>query len=95
MWPLLSLTAVLEPEVRVECWVRTSVPAHPEGCCCQDYKVTTSHQTSRTPQCVVILPHCVVMVLFQAVGPVKIVVFIVFVLFSLTSFGALFDNKYV
>ena len=27
--PLLSLTAFLKPEVRVECWVRTSVPPIP------------------------------------------------------------------
>ena len=45
MWPLLSLTAFLEPEVRAECWVRTSVPAHPEGCCCGVYKGTTSPHT--------------------------------------------------
>ena len=50
MWPLLSLTAFLEPEVRVEYWVRTSVPAHPKGCCCRVYKGTTSPQTPRTPQ---------------------------------------------
>ena len=37
----------LEPEVRVECWVRTSVPTHPEGCCCRVYKGTTSPQTPR------------------------------------------------
>ena len=45
MWPLLSLTAFLESEVRAECWVRTSVPAHPKGCCCGVYKGTTSPQT--------------------------------------------------
>ena len=50
MWPLLSLTAFLEPEVRVQCWVRTSVPAHPLGCCCGVYKATTSPHTPLTPQ---------------------------------------------
>ena len=45
VWPLLSQTASLEPEVRVECWVRTSVPAHPEGYCCGVYKGTTSPHT--------------------------------------------------
>ena len=50
MWPLLSLTAFLEPEVRDECWVRTSVPAHPKGCCCGAYKGTTSPHTPRTYQ---------------------------------------------
>ena len=49
MWPLLSLTAFLEPEVRVECWVRTSVPAHPKGCCCGVYKGTTSPHTPSAP----------------------------------------------
>ena len=43
--PLLSLTAFLEPEVRVECWVRTSVPTHPKGCCCGVDKGTTSPHT--------------------------------------------------
>ena len=51
MWPLLSLTAFLEPEVRVECWVRTSVPVHPTGCCCRLYKGATSPQTPRAPHC--------------------------------------------
>ena len=50
VWPLLSLTVFLEPEVRVECWVRTSVPAHPEGCCCRGHKDTTSPLTHRTSQ---------------------------------------------
>ena len=50
MWPLLSLTAFLEPEVRVECWLRTSVPAHPKGCCCWVYKGTASPQTPRAPR---------------------------------------------
>ena len=50
MWTLLSLTAFLEPEVRVECWVRTSVPTHPKGCCCGVYKGTTSPHTPPTPQ---------------------------------------------
>ena len=36
--------------MRVERLVRTSVPAHPMGCCCQVYKGTTSPQTPRTPQ---------------------------------------------
>ena len=31
--------------MRVECWVRTSVPAHPKGCCCGVYKGTTSPHT--------------------------------------------------
>ena len=48
-WPLLPLTAFLEPEVSVECWVRTSVPAHLKGCCCWVYKGTTSPQTPCTP----------------------------------------------
>ena len=46
----VTVTPVLEPEVRVECWLRTSVPAHPKGCCCGVYKGTTSHKTPRTPQ---------------------------------------------
>ena len=50
MWPLLSLTAFLEPEVRVERWVRTSVPAHPKGCFCWVYKGTTSPHTPSTTQ---------------------------------------------
>ena len=50
MWPLLSVTAFLEPEVGVECWVRTSVPTHPKGCCCQVYQGTTSPQTPHTPR---------------------------------------------
>ena len=36
--------------MRVECWVRTSVPAHPKGCCCGVYKGTTSPHTPRTYQ---------------------------------------------
>ena len=35
--------------MRVECWVRTCVPAHPKGCCCRVYKGTTSLQTPRAP----------------------------------------------
>ena len=35
--------------MRVECWVRTIVPAHPKGCCCRVYKGTTSPQTPRAP----------------------------------------------
>ena len=35
--------------MRVECWVRTSVPAHPKGCCCWVYKGTTTPQTPRAP----------------------------------------------
>ena len=31
--------------MRVECWVKTSVPAHPKGCCCGVYKGTTSPHT--------------------------------------------------
>ena len=31
--------------MRVECWVRTSVPAHPKGCWCGAYKGTTSPHT--------------------------------------------------
>ena len=31
--------------MRVECWVRTSVPAHPKGCWCGVYKGTTSPHT--------------------------------------------------
>ena len=31
--------------MRVECWVMTSVPAHPNGCCCGVYKGTTSPHT--------------------------------------------------
>ena len=45
MWPLLSLTDFLEQEVRVECLVRTSVPAHPEECCCSVYRSTASLHT--------------------------------------------------
>ena len=36
--------------MRVECWVRTSIPAHPKGWCCGVYKGTTSPQTPSTPQ---------------------------------------------
>ena len=50
MGPLLSIAAFLEPEVRAECWVRTSAPAHPKGCWCGVYKGTTSTHTPRTPQ---------------------------------------------
>ena len=35
--------------MRVECWVKTSVPAHPKGCCCRVYKGTTYPQTPHTP----------------------------------------------
>ena len=31
--------------MRVECWVRTSVPAHPKRCCCRVYRGTTSPHT--------------------------------------------------
>ena len=48
--PLLSLTAFLEPEVRVECWVKTSVPAHSKGWCCGVYKGTPFPHTPRTSQ---------------------------------------------
>ena len=36
--------------MRVEWWVRTSVPAHPKGCCCRVYKGATSPQTPRAPR---------------------------------------------
>ena len=35
--------------MRVECWVRTNVPAHPKGCCCRVYKGITSPRTPLTP----------------------------------------------
>ena len=36
--------------MRVERWVRTSVPAHPKGCCCGVYKGTNCPHTPCTPQ---------------------------------------------
>ena len=46
--------------MRVECEVRTTTLAHPEGCCCRVYKGTTSLQTastSRPPPPTPAFPH--------------------------------------